>query len=211
MAEDESASIEPRPDGPYLVRNLKRLSNQKGALEARATMALCRCGESASKPFCDGSHTRIGFSAAKQEGRVPDRQDSYRAGALTIRDNRGLCAHAGRCVESLPAVFRPKQAPWIDPAGASAETIAAAVRKCPSGALGYAIEGETPPAPAAEPAIFVAPDGPYLVTGGPELRDTVPGAGASPEHFTLCRCGASRNKPFCDGSHRRRKFRDARN
>jgi CDGSH-type Zn-finger protein len=54
----------------------------------------------------------------------------------------------------------------------------------------------------------VADNGPYQITGGIELTDVKQGAGASPEHYTLCRCGASNNKPFCDGSHWDLGFRD---
>jgi CDGSH-type Zn-finger protein len=60
-------------------------------------------------------------------------------------------------------------------------------------------------------AIFIAPDGPYVVTGGPELRNTALGGGALRACFELCRCGGSRNKPFCDGSHRRIGFKDEKN
>lgn len=66
-------------------------------------------------------------------------------------------------------------------------------------------------ATASEPAIFVSPDGPYVVTGGPDLVDTARGEGASTEHFTLCRCGGSKNKPFCDGTHWHIKFADEKN
>jgi CDGSH-type Zn-finger protein len=56
--------------------------------------------------------------------------------------------------------------------------------------------------------VTVTKDGPYAVTGGIELADVVFGEGASTEHYTLCRCGASKNKPFCDGSHWHVGFKD---
>ena len=114
MSSDEGSSIKPTPDGPYLVKNLQRLSNRKGSIEVRATMALCRCGQSANKPFCDGTHAKIGFSSAKLEGRVPDEREEYAAEKITIHDNRGTCAHAGHCTDGLPSVFRLKPEPWID-------------------------------------------------------------------------------------------------
>ena len=70
-------SITPAPDGPYLVRDLENLTNRKGPIDTKPTMALCRCGGSANKPFCDGTHAKIGFSSAKLEGRVEDKRESY--------------------------------------------------------------------------------------------------------------------------------------
>ena len=211
MSSEETPSIEPKPDGPYLVKGLERLANRKGPIEARRTMALCRCGRSDNKPFCDGTHAKVGFSSTKLEGRVADRRDDYEGRRITIHDNRGLCAHAGRCTEGLPAVWRMKQEPWIDPEAAPVEEIIETIRKCPSGALSYSIEGVEHRDHEAPPAIFVAPNGPYVVSGGPRLLDTPRGEGASTEHFTLCRCGGSKNKPFCDGSHWYNDFRDDEN
>ena len=66
-------------------------------------------------------------------------------------------------------------------------------------------------APVTSMAIYVEPNGPYVVTGGPELRNTKRKEGASTERFALCRCGGSNNKPFCDGSHQKIGFRDEKN
>ncbi len=204
-------SITPTPDGPYLVKDLENLTNRKGPIDTKPTMALCRCGGSANKPFCDGTHAKIGFSSAKLEGRVEDKRESYEGTGITIHDNRGTCAHAGRCTDGLPAVFRMKEEPWIDPRDASREEIIATVRECPSGALSYSVEGVEHRDREGKPAIFVSPDGPYVVTGGPGLQDTARGDGASTEHYTLCRCGGSKNKPFCDGTHWHQKFKDEKN
>ena len=211
MSSEERPSIKPAPDGPYLVKNLQRFSNRKGAIEAPATMALCRCGGSDNKPFCDGTHAGIGFSSAKLEGRVADKREDYEGEKVPIHDNRGVCAHAGRCTDGLAGVFRLKQEPWIDPREAPAEEIVETIRKCPSGALSYTVDGLEHRDRDAKPAIFVSPNGPYVVTGGPELLDTTRGEGASTEHFTLCRCGGSKNKPFCDGSHWHNNFTDEKN
>ena len=59
--------------------------------------------------------------------------------------------------------------------------------------------------------IMVSKDGPYRITGGIELKDESMGEGASREHYTLCRCGGSKNKPFCDGTHWYIKFKDEKN
>ena len=211
MSSDERPSIKATPDGPYVVKNLQRFSNRKGSIEARATMALCRCGESAKKPFCDGTHAKIGFSSARLEGRVADKREDYEGERITIHDNRGICAHAGHCTDGLASVFRLKQEPWIDPRGAPAEEIIETVRKCPSGALSYAVDGVEHRDREGPTAIFVSPNGPYVVTGGPRLLDAPHGEAGSTEHFTLCRCGGSKNKPFCDGSHWYNKFSDDKN
>ncbi len=208
---DEKPTIKPVLDGPYLVKHLQRFSNRKGAIEVRSTMALCRCGGSANKPFCDGTHAKIGFSSAKLDGRVADERENYKGEGLAIHDNRGICAHAGRCTDGLPSVFRLKQEPWIDARAAPAEQITETIRQCPSGALSYTIDGVEHRDREGSPAILVSPNGPYVVTGGPELLDAPRGDGASTEHFTLCRCGGSKNKPFCDGSHWYKNFSDDKN
>jgi hypothetical protein len=101
-----------------------------------------------------------------------------------------------------------KQKPWIDADGAAIEEIVATIRKCPSGALSYSIDGAEHRDVAREPSVSVTKDGPYAVTGGVELVEVPFGEGASREHYTLCRCGASKNKPFCDGTHWSIGFRD---
>ncbi len=206
--ENRKPTIQPAPDGPYVVKDLEALANRHGAVETKPTFALCRCGASANKPFCDGTHAKIDFSSAKLDGRVEDRRESYPGDGVTIHDNRGVCAHAGYCTDGLPAVFRLRQEPFVDAGGAGTEEILATVSKCPSGALAAEVAGGEPGAPEREPAIFIAPDGPYVVTGGPELADTAFGEGASTEQFTLCRCGGSKNKPFCDGAHWDNGFTD---
>ena len=211
MSSGVKPSITPTSDGPYVVKDLENLRNRKGPIGTKPTMALCRCGGSANKPFCDGTHAKIGFSSAKLEGRVADTRENYEGEKITIHDNRGVCAHAGRCTDGVPSVFRLKQEPWIDPDGASRDEIMATVRTCPSGALSYSIEGVEHRDRDGEPVVFVAPNGPYLVTGAPDLVDTARGKGASMEHFTLCRCGGSKNKPFCDGTHWHKQFTDDKN
>lgn len=213
MSEQNKAkpSITPAPDGPYIVKDLENFANQKGPIETKKTIALCRCGGSANKPFCDGTHKKNGFSSAKLEGRVEDKRENYVGAKITIHDNRGICAHAGRCTDGLPKVFRLNQEPWIEPNAESPEEIIAVIRKCPSGALSYSVDGVEQRNREGEPKIFVSPNGPYVVSGGPDLLDTTRGEGASEEHFTLCRCGGSKNKPFCDGTHWHIQFKDEKN
>jgi CDGSH-type Zn-finger protein len=212
---DSKPKIAFSPNGPYFlmhdttpvaVPNLRRASG-----EACATVrgvALCRCGASKNKPFCDGTHAAIGFKGTNTADPSKDRRESYKGQRITIFDNRGICAHAGYCSDGLKSVFLYGKEPWIDPDGAEVEQIVATIRKCPSGALSYAIGGAEAEPPAREPMITVTKDGPYAITGGVGLPGVKFGDGASPEHYTLCRCGASKNKPFCDGSHWTVEFRD---
>ncbi len=211
MSSEKKPSITSALDGPYMVKDLKNFANQKGPIETKGTMALCRCGGSANKPYCDGTHAKIGFSSAKLEGRVEDKRENYVGEKITIHDNRGICAHAGRCTDSLASVFRLKEEPWIHPDAADAEEIIATIQKCPSGALSYSVDDVEHRDRDGEPTIFVAPNGPYVVSGGPDLLDTIWGEAASKEYFTLCRCGGSENKPFCDGTHWYNKFTDDKN
>lgn len=211
MNSEKKPKITPTPDGPYMVEGLNNFANRKGSIETSETMALCRCGGSANKPFCDGTHAKNGFSSAKLDGRIEDKRDNYLGKQITIHDNRGICAHAGYCTDGLAAVFRMKEEPWIHPDSATAEEIIKTIQKCPSGALSYTVDGTEHRNRDGEPTIFVAPNGPYVVSGCPNLVGTAQGEGASEEHFTMCRCGGSKNKPFCDGSHWYNDFTDDKN
>jgi len=193
-------------DEPYTVPYLR--DAQGCTCEAKRAVALCRCGGSKTKPLCDGTHSTIGFSDRRISDGSADRRESYAGKRITIHDNRALCAHAGHCTEGLPAVFREDGQPWIDADAAAVEEIVATIRKCPSGALSYSIDGVEQRDREAEPRIEATRDGPYAVSGGIELPGVAFGEGASREHYTLCRCGASKSKPFCDGSHWEAGFKD---
>ena len=209
---DARPTIAPAPNGPYLVKDLETLRNSKGeTLDTQSTVALCRCGQSENKPFCDGTHARVGFSHEKLEGRTEDRRQDYTGSQITLHDNRGICSHAGLCTDGQPSVFRMKQEPWIDPDGAAQAEVIAVVRSCPSGALSYSVDDIEHRDQEGDPAILVSRNGPYLITGGADLADTPGGEGASREHYALCRCGASKNKPFCDGTHWSVEFIDLDN
>ena len=202
-------TVELQKDGPLKVSGLTAFKNSRGeAIAARKTVFLCRCGDSRNRPFCDGTHVQTGFTGARSDDRVPDKLERYEGRELTVLDNRGVCSHAGYCTAGLPAVWRSAAEPWIDPDGADKAAVVEIIRKCPSGALSYLEDGQlrTDFHEAAE--IQVSRDGPYVVRGGVELKDCEFGEGASREHYVLCRCGASRNKPFCDGSHWYAGFHD---
>ena len=214
MSDDQGAPspmIEPVEDGPLVVKHLGALKNSRGEdLPTRDRVALCRCGESNNKPFCDGTHAKIGFLSANTSDGASDARQSTVGAAITIHDNRAICSHAGLCTEGLPAVWRLGTEPWIDAGGADVGAIIAIIEACPSGALSYSIDGVEHRDQDRAPAVTVSRNGPYVVTGGIGL-DATPGEGASSEHYALCRCGGSRNKPYCDGTHWRIKFSDEKN
>jgi len=205
----ERPTIECKANGPYLVRNLDDVRDWRGGrIETKPVMALCRCGGSASKPFCDGTHQKTGFSSARLADPSADKRERYRGARITIHDNRSICAHAGYCTDGLGSVFKYKSEPWIDPAGGSVEAIVETIRKCPSGALSYSLDAHEGVDQQRAPAITVTKGGPYAVVGGVRLLGQSHAQGASTEHYTLCRCGGSRNKPFCDGTHWSIGFKD---
>ena len=206
-------------NGPYLVTNAGAVRNHLGeTLTQPPQLALCRCGASALKPFCDGAHATSGFADDKDPKRVPDHRDVYPGEQVTIFDNRGICQHSGLCSDRLPTAFRTKEEPFVAPSGARMDELVRAVRDCPSGALSLAFDRVeardlVDRHDTREQAIEITQDGPYRVTGGLPLTDAsgagVPrAAGSSREHYALCRCGHSQNKPFCSGMHWYVDFRD---
>jgi uncharacterized Fe-S cluster protein YjdI len=153
----------------------------------------------------------VGFSSARLTDGSADKQDHYEGKAISINDNRGVCAHAARCTDGLKSVFKYGQEPWIDPDGADLEAIKEQVRQCPSGALSYTIEGVEYADFGQEPGVTIIKNGPYRVAGGVELKDSANGQEPQTrDHYTLCRCGGSKNKPFCDGTHWK-GFKDDKN
>jgi CDGSH-type Zn-finger protein len=173
--------------------------------------ALCRCGHSANKPFCDGTHLRIGFDGTESAVRAPYRdQATVQTGPIvTLTDAQTLCAFARFCdvagqVWSLVEMQDERAA-------------GVAVREaelCPSGRL-VAWNRRTADAfePDLEPSIGVVEDPVEEVSGPLWIRGGIPVVAADATTYeirnrvTLCRCGASRNKPFCDGSHAAIGFR----
>jgi CDGSH-type Zn-finger protein/truncated hemoglobin YjbI len=214
-----AVTVQVMRNGPYLVTNAPRLTDYLGSARHLAPqLALCRCGASAIKPLCDGSHARIGFTDAKDPNRVPDRRDAYDGQQLTIFDNRGICQHSGFCSDRLATVFRAGAEPFVAPSGGRMDEVIRAVRDCPSGALSFAVDGveardQADRHDTREPGIEVTKDGPYRITGKIPLTDAEGNpaartAGSSLEHYALCRCGHSQNKPFCSGMHWYVSFQD---
>ncbi|HEY3632881.1 MAG TPA: CDGSH iron-sulfur domain-containing protein [Jatrophihabitantaceae bacterium] len=210
-------AIQTMHNGPYLLTNVPDVRDWLGhEIPALPQLALCRCGESARKPFCDGSHAEAGFTDAKDPDRVPDRRDSYDGQQVTVLDNRGLCAHSGFCTSRLPTAFRAGEEPFVAPSGGRMDELIRAARSCPSGALSFAVDGHEAREQVDQdrpPSVEVSKDGPYRITGGIDLTDAEGepverNQGASLEHYSLCRCGHSQNKPFCSGMHYYVNFAD---
>ena len=207
-------------------KTVENLQNSKGEpLSTVSGVALCRCGASKNKPFCDGTHSIIGFSTDNKVGEstssnsvetkiIKDKRKDYLGRRITVHDNRRICSHAAECINNLPSVFKLNSRPWIDPDASEVNKIVDTIEKCPSGALSYSIDGiEYRDQNDRNPMVTVSKNGPYVVTGGVELigNNVQFGDGASKEHYTLCRCGASNIKPFCDGMHKVINFKDDKN
>lgn len=133
----------------------------------------------------------------------------YTNGEVTVVWKPARCIHSEKCFHGLPAVFNPNQRPWINAEAAATETIVEQVKKCPSSALSFFMneEGEQKEIQVeTERIVEVIPNGPLMVYGnltvkkpdGTERRDS--------KVTSFCRCGASGNKPFCDGTHRKIGF-----
>jgi len=205
-------------NGPYLVTNTERMLDWLGEeMTVQPQMALCRCGESALKPHCDGACARTSFQDKRDPKRVHDKRDTYDGVQLTVFDNRGICQHSGFCTDRLSAVFHTEGV-FVTPSGGRMDEIIRAVRDCPSGALSFAIDKVEARAQVdwdgtRPPTIEVSKDGPYRIIGSIPLSDekgepVKRAAGSSLEHYALCRCGHSLNKPFCSGMHWYIDFRD---
>ena len=202
----DKPTVEERENGPIVVKGLTSLVGADGAeIDCRPVMALCRCGKSKSKPFCDGTHNDTGFES---RGGTPAGKDvllAYKGEELTVLYNPLLCSHAAECGRRASEAFNPAMKPWVQPDNVSAEKIEEVVGACPSGALQIEGRGHTVPK-AAE--ITVEANGPYRVQGV-SVAESPAGVGASHEKLVLCRCGLSGNKPFCDGTHRDAGWKDS--
>ena len=192
---------------PYMVINMKEVQNDSGKIYPLGRVAsLCRCGASRMKPYCDGQHSKVGFSGEKSNDRVPDRLKEYKGTNITVIDNRGVCSHDGECTRNLPSVFRRHLRPWINPDGDNVQNIVETIEMCPSGALSYKIGFTRHQDQNRPPLITFQSGGPLYIQGGIVLIDDMDSKPESLEHYALCRCGASFNKPFCDGAHWNENF-----
>ncbi|MCP2323236.1 CDGSH-type Zn-finger protein [Hamadaea flava] len=216
------------PNGPYLVyggiplrRKTKIVSAQGKAvtwktgdpLPTEDTYALCRCGQSSNKPFCDGTHVRIGFDGSDAAPLKPYRELQHVHDGVGVSAQRvgELCIHAAFCFGRTRPIAK-----MLDDSQDSdvRSDIMSRIDHCPSGSYSYALErgGETIEADLP-PAVSVLEEEDGLasalwVTGAVAVLRTDGTPIETRNRVTLCRCGHSANKPLCDGTHRAIGFRE---
>jgi CDGSH-type Zn-finger protein len=215
-------------NGPYLVSGAIPLARQTIVADSggdsekwsegetfptKQMYALCRCGHSATKPFCDGTHKKVGFDGTETASREPyGKQAKVLQGpGYTLTDAEVLCAGSDFCI---PNGRVWNQVARTDDAGVRANFIRQ-VGNCPSGRLvAFARGSDEPIEPTLPRSIGVVEQPSDGVSGPLWLRGRIPVIAADGfayevrNRVTLCRCGASANKPFCDGSHFKVGFRD---
>ncbi len=214
--------------GPYLVYGGPPLAvetiapNAEGgswewergrSFDVKSSYALCRCGHSKTKPFCDGTHKAIAFDGQETASRVPfaNRAKRIEGPELILQDAEDLCSAARFC-DNFGSIWNLVSE--NDSPDARKLAIHEAAR-CPSGrlVLGDRKTG-APVEPEFEPSIGVVEDpaencsGPLAVRGGIPIESHAGAAYEVRNRVTLCRCGESKNKPFCDGSHIEAGFND---
>lgn len=215
-------------NGPYLVAggvplvNQHIVPNQEGeSIEWREgeplahpkEYALCRCGRSADKPFCDGTHEKVKFEGTETASRAPYRTQAGRieGPTMVLDDAESLCAFARFCdphgqvwnLVGMTDHARPRALVEYEAGHCPAGRLVARER-----ATGKALE------PQFDPSIGLVQDTARRISGPIWVRGGIPVVGADGVEYevrnrvTLCRCGASNNKPFCDGSHASTGFKD---
>jgi uncharacterized Fe-S cluster protein YjdI len=137
---------------------------------------------------------------------MKDITKKYTNGEVTIIWKPNMCIHSRICwsaTTGLPAVFSPAEKPWIKMEGAATDKIIDQVKKCPSGALTFYMNGEEDDnqSTAVESIVEVAQNGPLLVYGNITVKDKDGNETKKHKVTAFCRCGASSNKPYCDGAH----------
>jgi CDGSH-type Zn-finger protein len=209
--------------GPYVVEGsvpLTRVSiesneqgeswewREEGWVQLDGAYRLCRCGAAGTPPFCDDTCTRDGFDGTERAKRVPylDQAEEFEGPRRDLTDAPSFCSSARFC--------DAKGSIWalVERNSTQAEQLVdrEAVR-CPSGRL-VAWVGRDALEPEHRPSIALTEDpargvsGPIWVRGGIPIRSADGFTYEVRNRVTLCRCGASRNKPFCDGSHIRVRF-----
>jgi uncharacterized Fe-S cluster protein YjdI len=136
------------------------------------------------------------------QARAEEPQRVYRNERIAVHWNPSRCVHSERCMRGLPQVFQPNARPWIQIDEATAEEIAAVVARCPSGALHVErLDGGGSMEPGEPATIEAQSNGPLYISGPVRILDASGVVIREDTRVALCRCGHSRNKPFCDGSH----------
>lgn len=133
----------------------------------------------------------------------------YDGAAIRVTWDERRCIHFAACVRANPDVFQPGRRPWVQADAADADTVAAIVERCPTGALTYErLDGGPAEAPPDENLALVSRDGPVYLAGDLRLMGQYQVVEQRATRMALCRCGRSANKPYCDGSHARAGFAD---
>lgn len=228
MTEAPQQKIVVSKDGPYLVTGDVSLTvqvitpNKQGqswdwkeerTVPAKATYKLCRCGESATKPFCDGTHKTNGFDGTETSSRVPYRRQAelMEGPSLELSDQENLCAFArfcdpgGKIWSLIDQTDDPK----------ARDLVIREAMHCPAGRLtlrdtksGADLEEPLSPSIGLVEDPVVGCSGPLWIRGGITVESADGKKYEKRNRMTLCRCGASDNKPFCNGSHASVMFQD---
>ena len=212
--------IEVTSGGPYFVTGNVPLArrtmecdpdgNARGWLpETRiveeGSYALCRCGQSGDKPFCDGTHVEVCFDGAETASRKPylERAEKTEGPALDLTDAADLCVHAGFCRQAAGTWDLVERSD--DPE--ARKTAIQQAGDCPCGRLVAYDKAGNAMEPRFDPSIEIIEDsaaggrGPIWVRGGIPVQSADGSTYEVRNRVTLCRCGKSSNKPFCDGRH----------
>lgn len=136
------------------------------------------------------------------------RLQTYSTDQITVTFDPTRCIHAAECIRAQPLVFDSSRRRWIQPNLAPAADVAEAVRRCPTGALHYELAGTDTEAADAPVAMRAHRNGPLYVRGDVRVVREDGTAISEGIRIALCRCGATANPPYCDGSHRAAGFSD---
>ena len=204
--EDKRGKIIFTKYSPYLMADIEIYNFKNEKYDTPRVISLCRCGNSKNKPFCDGTHAGIEFNNERlEEKKRPPKE--YAGPGITVYYDKYLCKHIGKCTHGFPEVFNADSKPWINVEKLEKEDIEKlieVIKKCPSGALSYSLENQKRETSYNNvQKIKIERNGSINIQGGIELIDDNNSSGLldSKEHYSLCRCGASKHKPFCDGTH----------
>lgn len=139
---------------------------------------------------------------------MAEKVKEYESEELTVIWKPGMCIHSENCYKGLQQVFDPNKRPWVNVNGASDKEIKETIDRCPSGALSYNLKGASTNSEdiTHEEIVEVIKGGPLMVYGNIKVKNH-DGSETSKHRVTaFCRCGASSNKPYCDGSHKEIDF-----
>jgi CDGSH-type Zn-finger protein len=211
-------------NGPYQVEGVQSVTRRRPVtsddskpmtwrtvvrLATEDTMWMCRCGNSRNKPFCDGSHDRVGFDGMETAPPTTyaERERRYQGSGIVFHDDRSLCAHAGFCVNRVSDVWKMAKSGSTEDSVVRTQVIQM-IEHCPSGALSFSLEDNELVEPELPVEIAVIDDGPLWLTGGIPVERSDGAPLETRNRVVLCRCGHSINKPFCDGSHAKAGLED---